>query len=70
MYVFGNGEILAQKSDRWKQVVQEFKDQDGYGTALPIACYRHLDVQWVEDGTHLRKISPDGMCDDDQVLII
>jgi hypothetical protein len=65
MYVFGNGDLLAQKSAMWKQVVQEFKDQDGYGSALPIACYRHPnEVQWVEDATRLRYISPDGKLSD------
>ena len=71
MYVFGNAEILAQKSPMWRQVVQEFKDQNGYGSILPIVCYRHpLDVQWVEDGAQLRQVSPDGMFRDDKVPLI
>lgn len=62
LYVFGNGDLLSQKSPMWNQVIQEFKECDGYGSALPIACYRHKhDVQWVQDATRLRQIAPDGM---------
>lgn len=63
LYVFGNGEILAARSEMWEQVVQEFKDQNAYGTSLPIACYRHPDyVRWVQNDSELRDISPDGGC--------
>ncbi|KIM23243.1 hypothetical protein M408DRAFT_264970, partial [Serendipita vermifera MAFF 305830] len=63
LYVFGNGDLLIQKSSMWRQVIQEFKDCDAYGSALPVACHRHkTDVQWVRDAKRLRQISPDGGC--------
>jgi hypothetical protein len=61
MYVFGNGDLLSRKSDMWETTIDEFKEQDCYGTALPISCHRHpYDAQWVEEPSQIRQISPDG----------
>ncbi|KIM23239.1 hypothetical protein M408DRAFT_332444 [Serendipita vermifera MAFF 305830] len=63
LYVFGNGHLLAQKSVIWNQVVQEFKDQDAYGSSLPIACHKHPnEVKWVANPNYLLQVSPEGGC--------
>ncbi|CAG7854327.1 NFX1-type zinc finger-containing protein 1 [Serendipita indica DSM 11827] len=61
LYVMGNGDLLASNPGLWNQVVQYFRDQDCYGTGLPIACHNHPhDVRLVENAMQLRQISPDG----------
>lgn len=63
LYVMGNGDLLASNPGLWNQVVQYFRDQDCYGTGLPIACHNHPhDVRLVENAMQLRQISPDGGC--------
>lgn len=62
MYVFGHGDLLEQKSSMWAKVIEEFKEQDGYGDTLPISCYRHPDdVKWISEPAEIRQVSPDGM---------
>ncbi|KIM21900.1 hypothetical protein M408DRAFT_29151 [Serendipita vermifera MAFF 305830] len=63
LYVFGNGHLLAQKSSIWNQVIQEFKDQDAYGSSLPISCHKHPnEVKWVANPYSLVQVSPEGGC--------
>jgi superfamily I DNA and/or RNA helicase len=61
MYVFGHGDLLAQKSPMWTKVVEEFQDQDAYGETLPISCHRHpTDVRYITEPAQIRQVSPDG----------
>ncbi|PVF97899.1 P-loop containing nucleoside triphosphate hydrolase protein [Serendipita vermifera] len=63
LYVFGHADLLAQKSKMWEKVIEQFKEHDSFGSALPIACHRHPeDTHWIDSVERLRQISPDGGC--------
>jgi hypothetical protein len=45
----------------WEKVIEEFKQNDCFGSALPIACHRHPeDLHWIDSVERLRQVSPDG----------
>lgn len=68
MYVFGHGDLLAQRSPMWAKVIEQFQEQEAYGEALPITCHRHQeDIQLITEPAQIRQVSPDGMSVLDEV---
>ncbi|MCO5562178.1 hypothetical protein L7F22_015804 [Adiantum nelumboides] len=63
LFMFGNGELLCQKSELWKGVVKELQQSSGYGDALVLTCQNHPDretrIQKPSDFTSV----PDGGCE-------
>ena len=43
LYCIGNFALLAEKSELWKQIVQDMKEQRAIGESLKLVCSNHPD---------------------------
>jgi len=61
LYILGNAEQLASKSQMWNEIVDMLSEREALGPALPIVCHRHPNtVQWVSNPESIRRFAPDG----------
>jgi len=44
MYVIGNGDLLLQKNDVWKAIIQIFKARNLFSANLTLSCQNHPDL--------------------------
>ncbi|KAK7447384.1 hypothetical protein VKT23_014094 [Stygiomarasmius scandens] len=64
LYILGNAEQLARKSQMWNDIVDMLSEREALGPTLPIVCHRHPDtVQWVSNPESIRRFAPDGKVD-------
>lgn len=62
LYCIGNFALLAEKSDLWRRVVKEMKEQDAIGTSLELVCSNHPErVIHAKDAEDFKK-APEGGC--------
>lgn len=52
LFIFGNGDLLVEKSDLWKTVIHELRSSASYGNELTLCCQNH-------PGTETRVSKPD-----------
>ncbi|XP_031552537.1 NFX1-type zinc finger-containing protein 1-like [Actinia tenebrosa] len=62
LYVIGNFELLSEKSDIWKNVVNDLKEKNQIGDALPLVCESHKDKVLVKEPKDFLEMVPDGGC--------
>lgn len=60
MYILGNADQLAARSDMWRTIINELDADGAVGPALPISCKRHREITLVDTPDMLKMASPDG----------
>lgn len=62
LFILGNAENLASRSEMWRSIVEELENNECLGDALPIACPNHPEaVEYISQPGKLPRIAPDGM---------
>ena len=62
LYCIGNFALLAEKSDLWRRIIKEMKEQDAIGKSLELVCSNHPErVIHAKDVDDFKK-APEGGC--------
>jgi hypothetical protein len=62
LFIFGNAMQMKEKSDMWRDVLEELEEQDCVGSGLPVACSRHSDdIRHISEPGMLPAYAPDGL---------
>ncbi|GAA5879581.1 hypothetical protein JCM16303_003260 [Sporobolomyces ruberrimus] len=63
MYFFGDAQLLAEKSQMWRSIVNQLEEQDLVGPVLPARCENHPDTLLrVDRPGVLPNVAPEGGC--------
>ncbi|GAA6005511.1 hypothetical protein JCM11491_003667 [Sporobolomyces phaffii] len=63
MYLFGDAQLLAEKSQMWKSIVGQLEEQDLVGSRLPVGCVNHPETAFAIDAPgKLPELAPEGGC--------
>ncbi|GIY60264.1 NFX1-type zinc finger-containing protein 1 [Caerostris darwini] len=62
LYCIGNFELLAEKNDLWKNIIETLKKQNAIGSSLQLTCQNHPGViNSVQDASDFDSV-PEGGC--------
>lgn len=61
-YCIGNFSLLAEKSELWKRIAQDMRDQNAIGEALELVCTKHPDRKIHARVADDFKSAPEGGC--------
>ncbi|XP_057868055.2 uncharacterized protein LOC131075241 isoform X1 [Cryptomeria japonica] len=62
LYIFGNAELLASKSDLWESVIQKLGSAKSIGPALSLACQNHPQTETKVSQAEDFRLVEDGGC--------
>ncbi|GAA5934053.1 uncharacterized protein JCM15063_000542 [Sporobolomyces koalae] len=63
MYLFGDAQLLSEKSKMWKSIVAQLDEQDAIAPHLPARCDHHPDKSLeIDRPGKLQQLSPNGGC--------
>lgn len=63
LFCIGNFDLLAEKSDLWKNITKELENQNAIGSALALCCQNHpKNIAKVSTAEDFKKNVPDGGC--------
>ncbi|RIA86082.1 hypothetical protein C1645_780424 [Glomus cerebriforme] len=63
LFMLGNAELLSDRSDMWKSVINLMRERDQIGESFPIQCESHPDViNYIKNPNQFQELSPDGGC--------
>ena len=61
MIIMGNAELLSNRSEMWRTIIEDLREAGRLGPGLPISCYNHPDyIKYITEPEMIPLVSPDG----------
>ncbi|CAI2180938.1 10853_t:CDS:10 [Funneliformis geosporum] len=64
MFLIGNSELMASKSDMWARVIEILRKRNQVGDGMPIVCNQHSNFKQIVEPEQFAQYSPDGGCNE------